>query len=127
MLKQLGKKFVSATREIIAKGLVKGIALVIVLLIAGPELMVGMELMAMVEMLGASTFVLAYWAGLKLLIGKPYKMLVKFEQSSCFFIPTAKSLKEMPQLAFHVIPERLSMLSYLFFVTAFGLSFFVLA
>ncbi|WP_448556681.1 hypothetical protein [Thalassotalea montiporae] len=104
----------------------KGIAVVIALFIAGPEIMIGMELMATIEVLGASTFTLAYWSGVKLLVNKPYSVVVKFEQYSNFFIPTLTSIKIMPQLILHAIPERLAMLSYLFILIVFGCYFFML-
>ena len=43
-------------KNIIAKGVWHSLALVIVFFIAGPEIMLGLEMMAMVEFLGALTY-----------------------------------------------------------------------
>ena len=100
-----------------AKGFWSTLAMVIVLLMAGPEIMVGMELMAMVELLGASTFVVAYLAGVRLWLSKGLNAVSKFESHSLFFIPSMNTLKEMPTMILHAVPERITVLSFLSMVT----------
>lgn len=100
-----------------SKGFWSTLAMVIVFMMAGPEIMIGMELMAMVELLGASTFVLAYFAGIQLWLHNGVKAVSKFESPSMFFIPTRKTLKEMPSMILHAIPERITVMSFLSFVT----------
>jgi hypothetical protein len=76
------------------------------MLLAGPEILVSMELMAMVEVLGASTFVLIYFSGLKLIISNVWNKYKNFERYSVFFFPTLPVLKQMPSMIIHAIPER---------------------
>ena len=102
MIKWIKSKF--------ANGIWSGLAMIIVLLLAGPEIAISMELYAMVEVLGASTFVLAYIAGLKSMLLKPYQSLQGFEQYSNFFVPKFAAVKQMPSLLVHAIPERVSTL-----------------
>ena len=93
-------------KKTMSKGIWHSLAVIIVMLIAGPEIMVSMELMAMVELLGASTFVLMYVSGLKLFFTKVLLKYKKFERHSVLFIPSLSNLKQMPSLALHAIPER---------------------
>jgi cytochrome b subunit of formate dehydrogenase len=46
-------------------------------LVAGPEILISMELMGLVELLGASTFVLMYVSGLKLFLAKAFNSFFK--------------------------------------------------
>ena len=101
----------------LSKGFWSTLATIIVLMVAGPEIMLGMELMAMVELLGASTFVLAYFYGFKLWLEKAGQSLRKFESHSVFFIPTLNTLKQMPEMILHAVPERILVMSFLAFVT----------
>lgn len=93
-------------KKSMSKGIWHSTAVIIVVLVAGPEIMMSMELMAMVELLGASTFVLMYLSGLKLFFSKLVAKYKKFERYSVFFIPSLTTLKQMPSLAFHAIPVR---------------------
>ena len=93
-------------KKTISKGGWHSLAVIIVMLIAGPEIMMSMELMAMVELLGASTFVLMYVSGLRLVFSKAINKFKKFESYSIFFIPSFDAIKQMPLLAIHAIPER---------------------
>ncbi len=90
-------------------------ACVIVLFIAGPEIMLSMELMALVEALGASTFVLMYLSGIKLAISKYWDKFKDFESHSTFFLPTVSILKKMPSLVIHAIPDRTAVIAFLGF------------
>jgi len=93
----------------------KAAAFLIVVLIAGPEVMISMELMTLVEVLGASTFVMAYVSGLNLYFIKSLNWLKRFESHSYLFIPTKSQLKEMPSLITHAIPERVFTIIFLGF------------
>jgi hypothetical protein len=99
-----------------SKGIWHSLAVIIVMLIAGPEIMMSMELMAMVELLGASTFVLMYFSGLKLFLSKAFNKFKKFESYSIFFIPSLDTLKQMPILAIHAIPERTASICFFGFI-----------
>ncbi|GEK54333.1 hypothetical protein [Pseudoalteromonas espejiana] len=100
-------------KKAMSKGIWHSIAVIIVLLVAGPEFMVSMELLAMVEMLGASTFVLMYVSGLKLFFAKLLVKYRHFERHSILIIPTIENLRQMPSLVFHAIPERTFIVCYL--------------
>ncbi len=109
-------------KKTISKGIWHSLAVIIVVLIAGPEVMMSMELMAMIELLGASTFVLMYASGLKLLLSKVINRFKQFESYSIFFIPTRGALKQMPLLAIHAIPERTAALFFVGFMSL-GMSY----
>lgn len=103
-------------KKLIAKGSWHSLAAIIVVLVAGPEIMMSIELMAMVELLGASTFVLIYVAGFKLFFAKLASKYKKFERHSVLVIPPLSILKQMPSLAFHAIPERTFSLCFFGFI-----------
>lgn len=104
-------------KALLSKGIWQILAMLLVMVIAGPELLLGMELMALIEVLGASTFVLMYLSGIKLLLNKAMTKFQQFEQYSIWFIPSYQSLKQMPELVLHVIPERTLMMSLASIVT----------
>lgn len=87
------------------------------MLVAGPEVMMSIELMAMVELQGASTFVLMSASGLKLFFANIMVNYKKFERYSIFFVPCLSVLKQMPSLVIHVIPEPTLIISGLSFIT----------
>ncbi|WP_406667504.1 hypothetical protein [Gallaecimonas sp. GXIMD1310] len=93
-------------KKSISKGIWHSLAVIIVVLVAGPEIMMNMELMAIVELFGASMFVLIYASGLKLFLSNLVAKYKKFERHSVFFMPSLPILKQMPSLAFHAIPGR---------------------
>ena len=93
------------------------------MLLAGPELIVSIEMMALVEVLGASTFVMMYFAGFKLFLSKMWDKYKSFENYSIFFIPTISVLKQMPSMIIHAIPERTTVALFLGMVTVMMLVF----
>jgi len=93
-------------KGITSKGIWYLLAALIAACVAGPEIIISMELMVLVELLGASTFVLVYISGFKLFILNLFSGLKKFESNSIFFIPSLDALQQMPVLAIHAIPER---------------------
>jgi len=99
-------------KTIMSKGIWYLLAALIAAIVAGPEIIISMEFMALVELFGASTFVLMYVSGLKLFLSKVFNKLKKFESCSIFFIPSLDSFKKMPTLAIHVIPERTANLCF---------------
>jgi small-conductance mechanosensitive channel len=107
-------------KKLLSKGIWQLLAALIVFALAGPEIMLGMELMAMVELLGASTFVLMYASALKLFFAKPIAKYKHFERYSVLFIPSFSQLKQMPSLAYHLIPER-SLIMCFMSLLAFGM------
>lgn len=89
-----------------SKGLWTSLAMIIVLVMAGPEIILSMELMALAEALGASTFVMVYLSGISLYFEKPIRTFVQFESKGHFFVPTFDVLKKMPSILVHMLPER---------------------
>ncbi|MDY6889161.1 MAG: hypothetical protein SVV88_16190 [Pseudomonadota bacterium] len=108
-----------------SKGVWHALALILVILLAGPEIMVSIELMAMLEVLGASTFVLMYLSGIKLFISKVWDKYKNFEKHSVFFFPTFPVFKKMPSLIVHSIPERTVVIGLLTFITVAMLIFYI--
>ncbi|AOW78615.1 hypothetical protein A3Q34_18295 [Colwellia sp. PAMC 20917] len=104
-------------KEKCSKSVWHTLAMVIVILLAGPEVMISMELMALVELLGASTFVLLYVSGVKMFFANVVNKFKAFESYSVLFIPTLESLKQMPFLMLHAIPERSTSILFISFVT----------
>ena len=57
-------------KRTISKGIWYTLAIIVVAFAAGPEILISIELMVLVDFLGASTFVLMYVSGLKLFLTK---------------------------------------------------------
>ncbi|NSY32782.1 hypothetical protein DS891_04095 [Pseudoalteromonas sp. JC28] len=103
-------------KDLMSKGIWHSLAIIIVFLMAGPEIMMGMELMALIEVLGASTFVLLYFTGVKLFLLKVWKQYQKFECHSVLFVPPLVIFKQMPSLIVHAIPERTVVIFFFGFI-----------
>ena len=99
-------------KSLLGNSVYKSIALVLVILLAGPELMIGYELMAIVEILGPTTFVLIHLVGIKLYFYKFKQLFLRFESHSALFLPTFKQLKTMPTLRYYILPERTFVASF---------------
>jgi hypothetical protein len=80
-----------------------------------------MELMVLVEFLGASTFALMYISGFKLFLSNIFNKFKKFESGTFFFIPSLNTLKQMPALAIHAMPERTTSIGFVGFTSLAGL------
>jgi len=93
------------------------LATIVVACAAGPEIIISMELMVLVEFLGASTFVLMYVTGLKLFLSNLLNKLKQFESGTFFFIPSLDTLKQMPAIAIHAMPERTTSIGFVGFTS----------
>ncbi|WP_197410264.1 MULTISPECIES: hypothetical protein [unclassified Colwellia] len=101
-------------KKITSKGIWYLLAVLITACLAGPEILISMELMVLIEILGASTFVLMYVTGLKLFLAnafnsffKPvlfpiYKIIQQLDPY--FFVPSYNNVKKFPALLCHSIP-----------------------
>jgi hypothetical protein len=97
-----------------SKGIWYTLAVIVVSFAAGPEILISMELMVLVEFLGASTFVLMYVSGLKLFLAKAFSSFFKpvlfpiykklQSLDPYFFIPSYNHVKKFPALLCHSIP-----------------------
>ena len=84
------------------KTLGKILLIALCLFIAGPQLAVGFELVALIDLFGLELFLLSflgplwfYWFRLEMWLGK----IDKF-----FFIPTLEQLRQCPSLIAHAVP-----------------------
>jgi hypothetical protein len=101
-------------KKITSIGIWYFLAVLITSLVAGPEILISMELMGLVELLGASTFVLMYVSGLKLFLAKAFNSFFKpvifpiykkiQQLDPYFFIATLTNFKKFPALICHSIP-----------------------
>tara|TARA_B100000700_G_C14323982_1_gene525054 strand:- start:87 stop:446 length:360 start_codon:yes stop_codon:yes gene_type:complete len=114
-------------KKLFANKLYRSIALVLVILIAGPELMMGYELMALLEFLGPSTFVLIHLAGVKLYLIKLKNAFMSFEKHSLCYRPKASHIIAMPALIIHYLPERSIVLGFLSLISICCIHMFVMA
>jgi len=97
-------KMLNKLKGYASKGLWRSLAIIIVVFVAGPEILISMELMALVEAMGASSFVLMYFSGLRLACKNTLNKLSKFEYDFLFL--------------YHTIPHRLCAISFLTLITA---------
>ena len=95
------------------QGVWSAIAMIIIVGVAGPEVLISLELMALVEVIGASTFVMAYVSGVNLYLSTWFKKLADFERYSDWFYPSLSALKTMPSVVIHCVPERLTSLVFM--------------
>ena len=114
-------------KKLFANKLYRSIALVLVILIAGPELMMGYELMALLEFLGPSTFVLIHLAGVKLYLIKLKNAFMSFEKHSLCYRPKASHIIAMPALIIHYLPEHSIVLGFLSLISICCIHMFVMA
>lgn len=101
-------------KKIMSKGIWYILAVLVVAFAAGPEILISMELMVLVELLGASTFVLMYVSGLKLFLAKAFHSFFKpvffpiykklQQLDPYFFVPSYNYIKKCPALLCHSIP-----------------------
>ena len=94
---------IARIKQIFQKGAWHVLALLIVMALAGPEILIGIELAGMIEALGAATFVMAYFNAFRFFAVDCLSKL-KHVESSLFFVPTLNDMKEMPGMIFHLIP-----------------------
>jgi hypothetical protein len=116
---------IEAIKKIISKGFLHFAALIIVAVVAGPELLISMQLMGMIEVLGVSAFVGMYLSGFKLFMASAKSRYRRFESHSISFVPTFDALKKMPSLAMHLIPERSAIISFICLVLAMPFIFII--
>ena len=91
---------------------IKGLVFLVVALVAGPEILISMELFALVEVLGASTFLLVYWVAIKSYLKSVFDKLSRLE-SPLFFMPSNDVVKVMPSMLIHAVPGNVLMIGYL--------------
>lgn len=92
-------------------------AIIFIMMIVGPELLMGIELMALVNLMGADLFILLAFTSFYTLSLKPvFQKFIEFERESNFFIPSKKMIKENPNYLILLVPERTLRLLLLCFI-----------
>lgn len=81
------------------------LACILVMLLAGPEIILAMELSALVEVMGASTFLLMLWYAFLAYIEPAVKKFKEFEGVQ-FFVPRLDDIISYPALVIHAVPGR---------------------
>lgn len=81
------------------------LACFLVLALAGPEIIVAMELSALMEAVGASTFLLMHWYAVRVYFEPALKKFKAFEGGN-FFIPRLDDVASYPYLLMHALPDR---------------------
>lgn len=82
------------------------LAVAIVVLVAGPEVLIYAEGMAILELIGAATFVFMYVVGFKLYFYNAWNAFYRFENRYHFFLPSFSIVRESPGLLYYAIPRR---------------------
>lgn len=82
------------------------LAVAIVAVVAGPEVLIYAEGMAILELIGAATFVFMYVVGFKLYFYNAWNAFYGFENRYHFFLPSYSIVRESPGLLYYAIPRR---------------------
>jgi len=82
------------------------IAVIIIVLAAGPEIFLYTEGMVMLEVVGAATFVFMYVNGAKMYLHNLWDWFFNFENRYHIFLPSVSILRARPALLYYVIPKR---------------------
>lgn len=100
-------------RSFASKGALQAFAAIVAFLVAGPEILISIELMGLIELLGISTFFVAYASGFKLFVNTIVATYRRIEVHTYCFIPTFDTIKTMPSLAIHMVPERSTLTGFI--------------
>ena len=73
---------------------------------AGPEIFIYAEGMAIMEVLGGTLFVFMYVVGFKLFFRDLWEKFFNFENRYHFFLPSLSLIRESPGLLYYAIPRR---------------------
>ena len=82
------------------------LAVIIILFMAGPEIFIYAEGMAIMEVLGGTLFVFMYVVGFKLFFRDLWEKFFNFENRYHFFLPSLSLIRESPGLLYYAIPRR---------------------
>lgn len=86
-------------------------AILLVLAFAGPEMGLGLEAFALLEILGAELFFLSFIVGLRMLpisiLTLPLRQLVE-KHNPNFFVPTVRQIRSCPGIISHPMPGLVS-------------------
>lgn len=82
------------------------LAIIIIVVVAGPEVYLYTEGMVILEIIGAATFVFMYVTGAKLYLYNAWNWFYTFENRYRFFLPSVALIKAKPGLLYYAIPTR---------------------
>ncbi len=100
----------------------------------GPEMLAGMEMVALVEFIGVDVFLMAYFSSAVLFLRSVIDKFKQFERNSCFgcFGVRIKGLPKHVNYALFYVPERtlsylgmLTILYVFYMVTSRVLTFYI--
>jgi len=97
------------------------LAVAIVVLVAGPEVFIYAEGMALIEIIGAATFVFMYVVGFKMYFHSAWNAFYRFENQYHFFLPSCSIIRERPGLLYYAIPWRSTIYAYFLFISLIAL------
>ena len=85
----------------------KFLTFALVMISFGPEILVALELVSLIELIGAAAFWSSIWIGIKMQVvysvfTPMHHFLRRFDPD--FFIPCRKTVKEYPAMLIHAVP-----------------------
>lgn len=96
--------------------LLKKATIALVFLLAGPEILVSIEIVSFIEFVGVLTFWSSIWVGFKMmpvyrLFDWTIKLLMKLDPN--FFIPDKDTVRQMPSMLVHAVPFAATFLIFI--------------
>ena len=93
--------------------LLKKGTIILIFILAGPEILIAVEWVAFIELAGVFTFWSAIWVGFKMmpiyrLFDSGIRLLMKLDPN--FFIPDRNTVRQMPSMLVHAVPFAASFL-----------------
>jgi hypothetical protein len=82
------------------------LAIMIIVVVAGPEVYLFTEGIVILEIIGAATFVFMYAVGAKLYCHNAWNWLYTFENRYHFFMPSAALIRAKPGFLYFALPTR---------------------
>lgn len=92
-------------------------ATMLIILIAGPEILLSMELIAFVNIIGADIFVILTFTSFFTFCIKPIlQKVITFEENTNFCIPPMNMVNENPACLLFLIPHRTLFYAFIFLI-----------
>ncbi len=88
------------------------LAILIIVAVAGPEMGLGLEAFAVLDILGAELFFLSFFVGIRFLpisiVTRPFRNWIE-RYDPYFFIPKISQIKRCPGIVSHSVPGLVSL------------------
>jgi putative effector of murein hydrolase LrgA (UPF0299 family) len=94
-------------REFAKNQTLRLIAILLIVLIAGPEIGIALDLTILLDIVGAELFLLSFIVGIRMM---PWRFIVDrvvtflYRIDPYFFIPSARQIRQCPPIAVHAVP-----------------------